>query len=298
MRNRITYEVRSSGYDMYVLERSIHSVREQFLWLQHIRTLALVRFEAGDTGYSDVLRLEMEAEEIANRMHTLEDGRSALRARMLRLTGLTSPDDIIFPDALPMLYRLPDDTVLFSRMTAANPRLKRLLAEAESWKHRSDAAKRMGYPRFTIGAVYTIIDPRTDMVVPDNGRDALLAQVGISIPLFGSRYSSLEKQNIQQEVATRQSYEDETNILRQRLEEALRDYREAQRRVELMQKLLSLAEQARETALQEYTTGKTPLEQLIGIERSIIRYVLDKEQAQADLGKHNDFIQYLISEEY
>ncbi|MBE0644632.1 MAG: TolC family protein [Bacteroidetes bacterium] len=296
-RNRLAADVRAVWYRMFVLERSIARSREQLAFLSTVRELARVRYEAGKTGYTDVLRLQMEAEELETRIQTLEDSREALRTQMEQLVNAPVSSPGVFPDVLPPMPMLPAEDALRERMLAHNPLLQRLDDEGAYWNHRSDAARLMGYPMFTVGVTYTAIDPRTDMVVDGSGRDAILPQIGISIPLFGSRYSAMEEQAEQQGIAARQSRDDMRNRLLVQLEERLRDYRDALRRRDLNQRLTGIAEQTREVGLQEYSTGMKNLEDLLVIERSLLRYALAGEQAEADLRTTYDVIMYLTAEE-
>lgn len=296
-RLRLFFDIRETWYRMYVLERSIERNNEQLGFLRTLLELAGVRYEGGDTGYTDVLRLEMEVEEFLTRIRSLEDARTALRARMARATGMEVREDFAFPRSLDPLPMLPGEEVLRERMLRNNPQLLAFEEERMYWGHRSDAARRSGYPKFTLGLTYIAIDPRTDMQVEGSGRDAIMPQLGISVPLFGSRYSSMEEQAARQEIAARESGTDRSNLLRVRLEEALRDHRDARRRLELNERLLEIAEQTRDIGLQEYAAGITSLEELLGIERSLLRYALEKEEAEADLRISHDFIKYLTAEE-
>lgn len=296
-RLRVFFDIRETWYRMYVLERSIESNNDQLAFLRTLLELARVRYEGGDTGYTDVLRLEMEVEEVLTRVRSLEDGRTVLRTKLSRATGMEVREDFAFPRSLDPFATLPAEEALRDRMLRNNPQLHRLEEERSYWHYRGVAARRSGYPKFTLGLTYIAIDPRTDMQVEGSGRDAIMPQVGISVPLFGSRYSSMEEQAVRQENAARESGTDRSNLLLVRLEETLRDHRDATRRIELNERLLAIAEQTRDIGLQEYAAGITSLEDLLGIERSLLRYALDKAEAEADLRISRDFIKYLTAEE-
>ncbi len=296
-RNRLVAEVHETWYRMFVLERSIQRSREQRAFLSVIQELAQVRYEAGKTGYTDVLRLQMEGEELDTRIRSLEDGRVTLRQQMALWTNTDIPSAVAFPDSLAPLPLLPSDDALRESLLMRNPRLQGFDEEGAYWKHRGDAARLTGYPMFTIGVTYTAIDPRTDMAVEENGRDAILPQLGISVPLFGSRSSAMQEQAKQQEIAAGEARADLRNRLLLQLEERLRDYRDAQRRRDLNKRLTGIAEQTRDLGVQEYSAGLKNLEDLLIIERSLLRYALAREQAEADLRTAYDSIMYLTAED-
>jgi outer membrane protein TolC len=297
-RSRLLLDVRSAWYRWYVLERSIARTREQLAFLETVEALIRVRYETGKTGYSDVLRVEMEKEELATRIRSLEDGRPALLRQLEQLTGLPVTTAPALPDSLGSPPLLPAEEEIAARLEQRNPQLRRAAQEGEYWRHRGDAARLMGYPMFTVGLNYFVIDPPSGgMTVENPGRDAIQPQLGLSIPLFGSRYSAMEEQAAMQESAARSLREDVRYRLRRQLEERLRDHRDARRRLDLNTRLTALAERTRDLALQEYSTGMKSLEDVLAIERGLLRYALAREQAEADLHTTHHEIMYLTAEE-
>jgi outer membrane protein TolC len=149
---------------------------------------------------------------------------------------------------------------------------------------------------FTVGLTYTLIGDRQDMVVPESGRDAVLPQVGVSIPLFGSRYSAMEEQAQLREQAARYDFDDAGNRLLTTLDEKLRDYRDAGRRFDLNRRLHALAASAHDVLLEDYSAGKATLDDVLAVERDMLRYALAREQAAADVNTGYDYIMYLTAQ--
>lgn len=296
-RNRLVYDVRDTWYRMYVLERSIALTGEHLRLVETLRGLALTRYEAGKTSFSDVLRLDMQREELRTKLRTLEDSRAPLRHEFARLLGRDIREAIVLPDSLGIPGALPDAGVLRERMAERNPRLLGIDEEQVYWEHKSSAARRMGYPSFTIGVTYTAIDPRDDMSLPDNGRDAVIPQVGISVPLFGSRYSSMEEQAQLQREAARLQRSDAERQLETRLAARVRDVREARRRYELNTRLAELADNTYGAVLSEYSAGSSRIDDVIAVERDLLRYALSREEARADLNRAHDYLMYLTAQE-
>ena len=296
-RNRLVYDVRDTWYRMYVLERSIALTAEHLRLVETVRGLALTRYEAGKTSFSDVLRLDMQREELRTKLRTLEDSRGPLRQALSHLLGRDIREAIVLPDSLGVPPALPDAEQLRARMAEHNPRLRGFEEEQTYWEHKSSAARRMGYPSFTVGVTYTAIDPRDDMTLPDNGRDAVIPQLGISVPLFGSRYSAMEEQAQLQREAARLQRSDAERQLETRLAERLRDVRDARRRFELNTRLAELADNTYGAVLSEYSAGSSRIDDVIAVERDLLRYALEREEARADLNRAHDYLMYLTAQE-
>ncbi len=296
-RNRLVFDVRDTWYRMYVLERSVVLTGEHLRLVETLRDIALTRYEAGKTAFSDVLRLDMQREELRTKLHTLEDSRAPLRQEFSRLLGRDIREAILLPDSLALPDALPEAEPLRARMVERNPRLRGLEEEQAYWEHKSNAARRMGYPSFTLGVTYTAIDPRDDVTLPDNGRDAIIPQVGISVPLFGSRYGAMEEQAQLQREAARLQRSDAERRLETLLAERMRDLREARRRFELNTRLAELADNTYGAVLSEYSAGSSRIDDVIAVERDLLRYALAREEACADLNRAHDYLMYLTAQE-
>jgi len=296
-RNRLVFDVRDTWYRMYVLERSVVLTGEHLRLVETLRDIALTRYEAGKTAFSDVLRLDMQREELRTKLHTLEDSRGPLRQEFSRLLGRDIREAILLPDSLALPDALPEAEPLRARMVERNPRLRGLEEEQAYWEHKSNAARRMGYPSFTLGVTYTAIDPRDDVTLPDNGRDAIIPQVGISVPLFGSRYGAMEEQAQLQREAARLQRSDAERRLETLLAERMRDLREARRRFDLNTRLAELADNTYGAVLSEYSAGSSRIDDVIAVERDLLRYALAREEARADLNRAHDSLMYLTAQE-
>ena len=51
-----------------------------------------------------------------------------------------------------------------------------------------------GLPSIALGLDYVIVSERTDMDLPENGKDVIMPMVSFSIPLFTKKYKSIDKQ--------------------------------------------------------------------------------------------------------
>ncbi|MBN1448878.1 MAG: TolC family protein [Bacteroidetes bacterium] len=296
-RNRLVYELRDTWYRMWVLERSIAVTGEHLRIVGTLRDLALLRYESGKSTFSDVLRLDMQREELRTTLRTLEDSREPLRQEFSRHLGSELSEPLLLPDTLVLPGDLPETDELRGHLSDRNPRLRGLEEEQVFWESKTSAARRMGYPSFTVGVTYTAIGPRDDMDLPDNGRDAILPQVGISIPLFGSRYGAMEEQARLQREAARLQRRDVEQQLHTVLSERLRDVTDAERRFGLHTRLAELAETTYGVVLKEYSAGSARIDDVLAVERDLLRYTLAREEARADLNRAYDYLMYLTAQE-
>lgn len=297
-KNKLFFNVRGTYYDLYVLLAATNITRENIRLLESFRQLANVRLESATGSAVDLLRVEMDLEELQNQLLYLEDSKIPIRARFNELLNTSTPMDIIVPDTLTTIAFSENKSVLLDSIVAQNPSLKSFEHEILAMDAEIDVAHKMGLPSFSLGLAYTSVSPRTDVTMPDNGKDALIfPQVGVRIPLYRNKYQAMvkEKEFLKTSVSDRK--ENKENELKTSLEKAWRDYADAMRRVALNQRLMRLANQALDILVAQYSTAGKDFEEILRMDRQLLRYELELEKARADQNTYVAYINYLTGKQ-
>ncbi|MEP0987067.1 TolC family protein [Ekhidna sp.] len=290
-KNSIFFDVRSTYYDLYVLEAAIAITEENVRLLESFRELANVRLESNTGSAVDLLRVEMDLDELNNQLLYLEDSRIPIQAKFNELLNEETPIRIEVPDTLETILIDEGRNVLLDSIITHNPTLRGFEFEMSALDAEIDVAQKMGLPSFNLGLSYTSISPRTDMDVPDNGKDALIfPQVGVRIPLNRNKYRSMIKEKELLKTSVNYRKEDKENELETVLERTWRDYADAQRRVALYNRLIAYATQSLDILVAQYTTAGADFEEVLRMERQLLRYELELEKARAD---QNTFVAYI-----
>ncbi|MEQ8683296.1 MAG: TolC family protein [Cyclobacteriaceae bacterium] len=290
-KNRLFFDVRSEYYDLYVLEAAIDIVEENIIFLESFRELASVRLESATGSAVDLLRVEMDLEELHNQLLYLQDTRHPVQARFNELLNTETPIDILTPDTLATIAFTEGKDILLDSIIAENPLLKGLDYELLALDSEIDIAQKMGLPSFSLGLSYTNISARSGIDIPDNGKDALIfPQVGVRIPLYRKKYQSMVKEKELLKTSVNYKKEGKSNELETGLESSWRDYSDAVRRVGLYQRLIRYANQSLDILVAQYTTAGADFEEVLRMERQLLRYELELEKARAD---QNIFVAYI-----
>ena len=193
-KNEMFFDVKSTYYNLYVLEEAIRITDEMLDILSSFKVLATIKFEAGKKGgMVDVLRVEMNIEELEEQLDYLTDSRQPLVAQFEQLLNTKLTQNVILPDTLWLEYADLEKKAIYDSIIAQNPILQKLEHEALSWNEQITAARKHGMPSFMIGMNYVNISERTNIELPNNGKDAImLPQVGIQIPLYRNKYKAME----------------------------------------------------------------------------------------------------------
>jgi outer membrane protein TolC len=295
---KLYQEVRVAYNELYFLSKAIRLTEENLQLLLSLKELARVNFESGKTGFVSVLRVEMEEKEMAAELALLRDNQKSSQAVFENLINAPVEHEMVFPDSLDMVTLDFQGLALWDSLMANNLQLRELKFQEDASHEQIEVARMMSRPSFSVGLNYTMVEERSDMEVPQNGKDAFLfPQVGMSIPLFRKKYQAmqnqaqLEKQQIQYQV------EEKSNQLRTQLEFLIRDHLDGQRRIALYRNLLHLAERSLSLLQTEFTTGKVDFEEVLRMERKLLTYQLELEKARVDINNAVYKINYLTGYE-
>lgn len=296
-RNKLFFRVRSTYYNLYVLEAAIRITEENIILLETFRQLANVRLEANKGSAVDLLRVEMDLAELQNELEYLKDSRRPIDAEFYELLNDDSFGEIVIPDTLSIVGIGDEKRVLLDSMLSNNPNLRKIDSEIKALINEADVAKKMGLPSFNIGLAYTNIAKRNDVEdFSDNGKDSFIfPQIGVRVPIYRKKYKAMVLEKDLLRTSKIKEKENKENLLVTDLEKVWRDYLDAQRRVYLFRHLTRLAERSLDILLSEYTSAGTDFEEILRMDRKLLKYELELEKARADQNTSVAFITYLTS---
>lgn len=293
-RAKLNFNVAATYNSLYVLRSAVRITEENIRLLQTLKDLANVRFESGKASMVDVLRIEMELGELVNQLKFLEDSERPLVAEFEQLLNVRLTDGILLPDTLWNEQILVTREQIMDSVKILNPSILSIEHEILSYDQDVLAARKTGGPSFTVGLNYTIVSKLDGYTGEGNGKDAILPTIGVKIPLYRKKYQSLvlEKQIARESAVLKK--DDRTNELRTLLEKTFRDYDDGVRRVALYEQLQRYARQALDILIAEYTSTATNFEEIIRMDRKLLKYELELEKARADQNTAYAYIEYLM----
>ncbi|MBA7570989.1 hypothetical protein ES708_12745 [subsurface metagenome] len=204
---------------------------------------------------------------------------------------------VIIPDTLWSGDLNMEKDAIQDSIVNQNHLIKQLEFKILSWEKQEVVAKKTGMPDLSVGFDYIAVG-KSDNPMPDaieSGKDAfLLPKVGITIPLYRKKYSAMVKEaNLQMEAATFQK-NNEVNHLSTLFEKRYKDYQDADRRVDLYRAQLELAGKALDILIAYYATDGKNFEEVLRMERKLLKYQLELDKARADKNAATSFINYLM----
>ena len=293
-KSKLFNEVRSTYFNIYFNQRAIEITRENLTILSTFRKLANIKVKAGKVSAVDQYRIEMEIGDLENKLALLLDKQYALEVMFNNLLNIEIDQKVLTPDVLWTVdISLTKEQVLDS-IQANNHQLLVLSMQQEALTYRKELADKLGKPDFSIGLDYTIIGQGDNNLA---GTDAFVfPMIGISIPLDRNKYRAMVNEVVYLQEAKEFEHTDKVNILATILENAWKDYLDADRRLHLYISQLELADQSLSLLETEYVAGNKDFEEILRMERKVLKYGLELEKARSDKQAAISFINYLMGQ--
>lgn len=296
-RSRLYYDVRSTWYNLYFAEKAIGITKENIDILNIFRKLALIKVEAGLASTVDVLRVEMETADLENQLALLKDNYLAMQAGFNYLLNVDRMRVVNLPDSLTGSgIRLTSEAIRDS-IRNGNHRVLQMEFMQASYKKQEVVARKMGKPRLKLGLDYMVIGESANPAVDpaESGRDAFVfPMVGISVPLYRKKYTSMVRETVLMQESVENGKEDRINALEATYERADRDYRDAERRIPLFRGQSGRATAALHILEAAYENDGKNFEEVLRMERQLLKYNLELEKSLADKEAAVAFIDYLM----
>lgn len=296
-KSKLFYDVKTAYFSFYFVARAIDITHENLDILETFRQLALIKFEAGLASAVDEFRVEMDLADLQNELAYLQDRKYELQVRFNKLLNVDADSEVVIPDVLWNESIEEDRVQLMARIVEQNHSVRQIEHSVTAWEHQKVVARKQGKVDFDIGIDYSYVgNSRTPLPDPsESGQDTIVApRIGISIPLYRKKYRAMIEEASQKSRASSFEKSDRINALRSLFETGYKDYRDGNRRVDLYLEQTLIANQAMDLLLAEYATNGSDFEEVLRMQRRVLKYELALDRARSDKNVAMAFIDYLL----
>ncbi len=270
-------------HELHRLDRTLELERDAFELLQQFEDVARTRLRVNQSTTADLLRLQVELGRSEDRLRRLEDRRTPVVARLNALLDRPRGSDVEITPTLRTWTELAPRDSLALRLQQDHPRLRALQFEIEREERRTDVARDRGRPDLTFGLAHTFVGERDPADLDGNGDDATLATVSINLPLWRGKVGAGVREAQRRRAANESRYRAVHNELDAALEDALYEFDDAERRMDLYAStLVPKAEESLGATLDAYANGRSDFGELIDVQRTLLAFRLELLEARVD----------------
>ncbi|MDM8159966.1 TolC family protein [Labilibaculum sp. K2S] len=291
-KSKLFSDISANYYNIYFNKKAIAITNQNLEILSVFKNLAAIKVEAGLVSAVDEYRIEMEIGDLQNQLALLTDKQKALEVAFNKLLNAERSSAVNTPDVL------WEDDIRFAKealldsVRSNNHKLLGIALQQESLKYRKVLANKQGKPDFNLGFEYTIVGKGDQNLA---GKDAFVfPKIGITIPLYRNKYKAMINEVVLLETAKEMDKANTQNMLESIFENSWKDYKDGHRRIALYISQLELANKSLNLLETDYATGNKNFEEILRMERKVLKYNLELEKARADKQAAIAFINYLM----
>jgi outer membrane protein TolC len=278
-RNKLFYQVAAAYYPLYELNRWIAIEKENVALLESYKAIANKKFENGQGPMVDVLRVDIMLKDAQTNLEILTKKEKPLLATFNNLLNRDETEAVEVADTLETSTLAEGhrrDSLLIQ-----NPVLEELELRIKASEASEEAATKQGLPKIGFGVDYVLVDERTDMEMPDNGQNALMPMVSVSIPIFRSKYKAAIKEAQLNQESYRLQKEDYSNTLSSNYEMAWFEIIRQQELLQLYASQVEETQQALNLLFTAYGNSGNEFEEVLRMQQQLLKY--GKMQATAEM---------------
>ena len=248
-------------------------------------------------GIVDVLRVQMDINDLMSVIASLEDQKAPLVAGFNAYLNRPVNTPVFIPDTLIALKIDTTLKVLTDSVISNNTMLKMYAAEQESYKTKMEKSRLMGLPVFGLGIDYELLSKRSDVMGPDNGADMIMPMVNIKLPIYRKKYTAMRKEAEYMMNASKYKQASTLNNLQVELSNALLNLKNAERKIDLFNRQTSLADQSLKVLNTTYSTAGIDLEEVLRMQQKLLDYRYKLVEAVVDQNTGVANIGYLVAKQ-
>lgn len=278
-RNELFYKVSEQFFKLYELEKQLQFQNDNVMILQNYKDLALAQVRSGNGAMADVLQTDLVVEETLTATEILELQKRPLQTQFNVLLNRDKETAVAIPDTLEVI---PGSSEFEPVSFEEHPRIVEVEKRLSAARSQEEVARKEGMPTVGLGIDYVIIGERMDMAVDNNGQDAVMPMLSVSLPIFRKKYKAAQKEaQFMQESYAHQKEEVE-NALSSEYESVIFEIEKSQKMLKLNRRQIENMDRILNLQLSSYRGEGSGFEEVLRIRQELLRYQLEIAGAEKE----------------
>jgi cobalt-zinc-cadmium efflux system outer membrane protein len=282
---QVIADVKDDFYNLAYVDTAIRISNEERSLLDHYEQMAETRYATGQGLQQAVIKIQAEITNVTNRLQILGQQRETLVARLNTLRDRAPQEPMPPVEVEHAIAPLPLDLSHLYQLGEANRQeLQASRALVTREEKAVELAKKDYRPDLMFGVSYNNIIGR-DVVPapPDNGKNALVVSLGVTLPIWRHKYAAEVQQATENLAAEKQG----TSALLNEIQFAIRDQvvrvQTLADQIALFDKvLIPQANESLKASESAYETGQLGVLDLLDSERVLLQVRLGNARQRAD----------------
>ena len=291
----LTFMVKTAYYNYLEALELLEIHRQNLSIMKSHKNMAKIAYSNGKSKNTEVLDANLMLDEITSNIQILDQRLDLLKRSFNRLlnrpdslkitaTTLAEPTDL-------NINKDPDSTL------AHHPKMAALEQQMAAAIIDENVARKNGLPQIGVGIDYMVIQPLDGSMVKNNGKDALMPMVSLSLPIFRKKYQSQirEIQLYQKQLAAQKKQLQ--NTLTIEWVTAQNQRFESQAQYDLDEKKIQNANQKITFAFSDFRVANGNFKNILEAQKNLLKFKLSQVTWKRNYAEALAKMTYLISKE-
>lgn len=190
-KNTLFRQVSEAYFPLQEMYEMIQIEKENGKILELYKKVATSKFENGEGSLADALRVDIMMQASETQIQVLENQIKAQSAWFNSMIA-REPDEKVEIEQNQSFASEVSVSALDS--IENNPLLNSLDLKIQASKASELVAQKQGMPKLGAGLDYVLVGEHEDMMVQDNGKNAFMPMVTLSLPIFRGKYKGAQKE--------------------------------------------------------------------------------------------------------
>ena len=269
-KNELFFKVKKAYYPIYEVNKQIELMESYLAILITYKQLATTSVANGKGTLTDVIRVDIMIENMKTDIQLMRDKLTPLTTTFNRLLNRSDSLEVVVSDSLSSFHI--EEQYRRDSLLTANPMIKAMETQIQATDAMIEVAQKKGLPQFGVGLDYMFISERTDMSVPDNGKNAIMPMVTMSVPIFRGKYkASVEEAEL---MKTSMEYKKESleNNLFSSYEATWYELDRAHQLIALYDTQMEKTEQVIRLLYTAYSNSGKDFEEVLRMQQQLLKY--------------------------
>jgi len=281
-RNKLFYYVAATYYPLYELEQWKKVEQKNIDILQSYKTIANSKFKNGTAPMVDVLRVDIMLKDATTNLSILEKKEKPLLTTFNKILDRNENEKVKVSDSLTTVY-LSENFRRDSLLTN-NPILKSLDLKIKASETNEIVAQKQSLPKLGIGLDFVIVGKRSDVSIPDNGKNIFMPMVSATIPIFRKKYKATEKEAQLMKESYSLEKDETANSLISNYESAWFEIQQQKKLIDLYEQQTRETKQTLNLLFSAYGNSGKDFEEVLRMQQQLLKY--EKMKATAGTQYH------------
>ncbi|MFY0686613.1 MAG: TolC family protein [Cyclobacteriaceae bacterium] len=278
-KNQLFFQVKESFYPLYKVKAHLRLQEENLQILETYRQLSTTNFANGKGPMTDVLRVEILIENIETEMSLLTAQVRPLEIKFNRLLNREDSMKVFIADTLSisLIDSLKSDSVGVN-----HPKVAAIKSKLQMLQAQEVVVQKSGFPQMGLGLDYVFINKRPDLDMTNNGKDAIMPMISMTLPVFRRKYTSaLEENRLLQQSISYQMEQVENNLMSE-YESIGYEIDKTSQLDELYENQLQKSKRVLSLLYAAYSNSGKDFEEILRVQQQILKYEMAQVSVRAD----------------